>query len=67
MIAILISACLVSNPGVCREHRLPLTVENADQMHCMLHAPAHFAQWTEEHPGWRITRWRCLNGTSNDI
>ena len=27
MIAIIISACLVADPGVCKEHRLPLDLD----------------------------------------
>ena len=28
---------------------------------------AAFAQWIEEHPGWKIRRWRCTTGKDTDI
>jgi len=66
MIAIIISACLVSDPAVCRDHRIPLD-SGIDTRHCVLHAPPHFAKWSQEHPGWIIKRWRCVPADVNDI
>ena len=28
-------------------------------LRCMMHAPPHVAKWSEEHPAWRVVRWRC--------
>ncbi len=66
MIAIIISACLISDPEVCKDYRLPLDL-NIDAGQCAMHAPPHFAQWAEEHPGWQIRRWRCSAKSANDI
>ena len=63
MISIIISACLVAHPDVCKDHRVPLN-ENWDAARCYLYAPPHFAKWSEEHPGWDIKNWKC---TSNDV
>jgi hypothetical protein len=27
----------------------------------------HVAQWSEEHPRWRVVRWRCRVGIQHDI
>jgi hypothetical protein len=66
MLAIVISACLVTDPGVCKNYRLPLALD-IDPAKCALWAPPHFAQWSEEHPGWQIRRWRCTTKASDDI
>ena len=66
MIAIVISACLVSNPHVCKDYRVPLAVE-IDAYHCMTDAQPHFATWAAQHPGWTITRWRCASSDVEDL
>lgn len=66
MIAIVISACLVANPGVCRDYRIPLAA-NVDAQHCLVDAPPHFATWADQHPGWQIKRWRCASGDVQDL
>jgi hypothetical protein len=62
MIALVLSACLISDPTVCRDHSIPLLSETS-ATHCMMTAPPHVAQWSEEHPQWRIVRWQCRAGT----
>jgi hypothetical protein len=66
MIAIVISACLVGDPNVCKDYRIPLAL-NVDSRHCMMDAPPHFARWAESHPGWRIVRWRCAAAGAQDL
>jgi hypothetical protein len=58
MIAIIISTCLLSDPGVCRDQTIPLDSE-ISAASCMMKAPPHVAKWSEEHPEWRVVRWRC--------
>jgi hypothetical protein len=66
MIAIVISACLISDPGVCKDYRIPLA-SGIDVTRCMTDAPPHFATWVDAHPGWRIARWRCLAAGTEDL
>lgn len=66
MLAIIISACLVADPGVCKDYRIPLDLD-VDTARCALHAPPHFAQWAEEHPGWVIRKWQCGPSKAKDI
>ena len=47
MIAIVISACLVGDPGVCKDYRIPLAYD-VDPSHCMMDAQPHFAAWAEQ-------------------
>jgi hypothetical protein len=58
MIAIIISICLISDPGVCRDHTIPLDSE-ITSTNCMIKASPHVARWSQEHPEWRVVRWRC--------
>ncbi len=66
MLAIIISACLVAEPGTCRDYRVPLDYD-ADTTTCAMHAPPHFAQWADEHPGWRIVKWQCTTKSISNI
>ena len=66
MIAVILSACLLSDPSVCREHRIPLT-SDISAIRCMMAAMPYLAQWSEKHPRWRIVRWQCSPGSQKDI
>lgn len=66
MIAIVISACLVGNPEVCKDYRIPLAA-GIDTRHCMVDAQPHFALWAARHPGWQIVRWRCATADVQDL
>lgn len=66
MLSIIISACLANDPNVCRDYRISVD-ESLDTQQCVMYAPPHFAQWIEEHPGWKIRRWRCTTGKDTDI
>jgi hypothetical protein len=66
MLAIIISACLVADPGTCKDYRVSVD-QDVEPSKCALWAPPHFAQWAEEHPGWRITKWHCTNKSAKDI
>jgi hypothetical protein len=66
MIAIVISACLVSDPNVCKDYRIPLSLD-VNPRRCMMDAQPHFASWANQHPGWHIVRWRCASGEEQDL
>lgn len=66
MIAIVLSACLISDASVCREHRIPLTAD-VSAMQCVMTAQLQLARWSEEHPHWRIVRWKCRPGDQEEI
>jgi hypothetical protein len=66
LIAIVISACLIGNPNVCKDYRVPLAVE-VDPDRCMFQAQPHFARWAEQHPNWQIKRWRCTTADDQDL
>ncbi|MGC2471359.1 MAG: hypothetical protein WA439_16035 [Pseudolabrys sp.] len=66
MIAIILSACLVGDPGVCRDHRVSLAPE-ISVIQCMKNASAFLAQWSDENPSWRVVRWQCRPVSEHDI
>ncbi len=66
MIAIVISACLVGDPGVCKDYRIPLA-SHVNSRNCMVDAQPHFAKWAANHPKWQIMRWRCTSGDFEDL
>ena len=66
MIAIILSTCLISDPGVCRDQEIPLDSE-VSSVRCMMTAPPHVARWSQEHPEWRVVRWQCRAGSRRDI
>ena len=66
MIAIILSACLVGEPDVCRDHRVPLAPE-ISVLQCMKNGSAFLARWNEEHPRWRVVRWQCRPVREHDI
>jgi hypothetical protein len=66
MIAIILSICLLADPGVCRDQTIPLDAD-VSPMRCVMFAPPHVAKWSEEHPEWRVVRWRCSTLRRQDI
>ena len=66
MFAIIISACLASDPATCKDYRVPLDA-SVDPTNCMMHAPPHIAKWSTDHPGLVITRFTCRPASSDDI
>lgn len=66
MLAIVISVCLVSDPTICRNERIPLNV-NVSPNRCAMGAQPYVAKWTGEHPDWRVVRWRCSSADERDI
>jgi len=66
MLAIVISVCLVGDPSVCRDERMPQLIE-ASPRQCPISAVPFVAQWTSEHPDWRVVRWRCSRPDEKDI
>ena len=58
MIELILTVCALSAPTQCGERRLQF-VSQESLMQCMMQAPPYVAEWVGEHPGSRVTRWRC--------
>ena len=66
MIAIVISACLIGNPNVCKDYRVPLAA-HIDAKRCLFQAQPHLPKWAEQHPNWEIKSWRCASADYQDL
>ncbi|MCB1353146.1 MAG: hypothetical protein KDK03_10455 [Rhodobacteraceae bacterium] len=58
MIELIFIACLASGSGACGERQI-LSLPDIGLMGCMTTAQAQLAEWTEQHPGYRVDRWSC--------
>jgi hypothetical protein len=66
MITLILSTCLIADPGVCHDEVIPLSSE-ISAVRCVMTAPPHVAKWSEEHPQWRVVRWQCRAVGERDI
>lgn len=59
MVELVITACLITDPIHCRDHRMALN-ENVTIVQCMMPPILQtLAQWSQGHPGWRVQQWEC--------
>jgi hypothetical protein len=58
MLVLIMTVCAMSAPNNCGEERLQFTADES-LMQCMMQAQPYLAQWADQHPDTRITRWRC--------
>ncbi|HZA01863.1 MAG TPA: hypothetical protein VE665_06235 [Hyphomicrobiaceae bacterium] len=65
MLVLVLWTCLLSDPTVCHDQKIPLSsgISGTDYL---MRAPPHIAQWSEEHPQWRIVRWQCRPAAQQD-
>ena len=58
MIELILTVCALNAPSQCDEQRLQFASQES-LMQCMMQAPPYIAQWVDQHPSTRVTRWRC--------
>lgn len=57
---LIVSACLISNPDSCRDFRVNIYDEQVTtQMQCLSRSQPDMVKIIQEHPGYRITKWKC--------
>jgi hypothetical protein len=57
-LSVLLYVCLLSDPNQCEERRLPISdVGSLGQ--CMFWAQTAIAEWSGNHPKYKIVRWKC--------
>lgn len=57
MIAIVLTVCLITAPGICHDESPPIAVISGIQ--CMMQGQQIAAEWLEDHPKWMLQGWRC--------
>lgn len=66
MLSLIITACLSTHPGVCREFQLPLAVPETNQGMCQMIGQIEAAKpggWQDNHRGWIIQEYHCARPT----
>lgn len=58
---LILSICLIASPGTCREEPVSVGIELPPApTQCMMGALPAIAEWSETHPKWKVTSWRCV-------
>jgi hypothetical protein len=65
MLSIILSACLIADPGQCREFKIQTDFQMPAK-YCTMKAQPVVAQWSGEHPQWEIKAWSCQPSSLND-
>ncbi|MDG4884518.1 hypothetical protein [Mesorhizobium sp. WSM4884] len=64
MVDLILTVCLSANPGNCRNEHLYF--ENRGSLfQCMILAPSEIAKWSQDHPTFKIRRWKCAFPTKD--
>lgn len=58
VVTLVLTICLLSAPEKCREERFQLG-DQVTLTQCMSRSVMYVAQWSEQHPAFRVTKWRC--------
>lgn len=67
MISLIISACLVTAPWECKDFQETFIEEHLTPMRCVMQAMPELAKWKEGHPGWEITKYKCVPSFRNEV
>ena len=59
MIELIVSVCLLAEPGRCKDVHLSFAEETLTPMKCLMGAQVEIAKWAEIHPNWSIEKWKC--------
>jgi hypothetical protein len=58
LIELILTVCSLAQPTSCQDQHLQF-LDQGSLMQCMFQAPTYIAQWTGEHPGRQVVKWRC--------
>lgn len=61
MIELIISVCLISALGECKDVRLTYVEPRLTAYGCLMGAQPQIAKWITGHPGWSVRKWRCAD------
>lgn len=64
MIVLVFVACLMANPGSCREASPAYEARYPSVRACISDAQNAAIRWQDRHPGWTIRRWTCGGPTT---
>ena len=58
LITIVMTVCLYADGRNCRDERIEY---QGSAMGCVIEAQPIVAEWSTDHPDWRVARWKCTN------
>ena len=58
MVDLILTVCLAISPDKCRDEHLYFE-SHGSLMQCMFLAPSEVVKWSEQHPAFRVVRWKC--------
>ncbi len=59
MIEIAAAVCTLASPERCKDMTLTFEAESVSAYACMTYGQMELAQWSTDHPAWRIARYTC--------
>lgn len=59
MIELVVAVCMIDQPSQCKDVYLNFEAASATPQQCMMDGQMEMAKWVEEHPNYRIMKWRC--------
>ena len=65
LIELNVTVCALSLPNQCEDQHFSFLADMSLNQ-CVMNAPPHISQWTNEHPKWVAIRWRCDYGGSKE-
>ena len=65
LIELILTVCTLTQPELCEERRLSFLDLNS-LTQCLRQAPPAIAEWGTNHPGKRVTKWRCSYAESGE-
>jgi hypothetical protein len=69
MIHLIITACMISHPHVCRNFELPLTVSEINNAQCLFVGQIEAAKpggWKDKNPEWQLRSIQCAKLAPNN-
>ena len=65
MIELVFTVCLLTSPEKCEERAIQYV--DVTPTSCMMNASPYLARWVGQHPGWKVTRWKCESPSARKI
>jgi hypothetical protein len=60
---LVLTACMIQQPSVCKDINVPVTLENPTELQmpftCARVGQIEAQKYIGTHPDWHITRWKC--------
>lgn len=61
------TVCYMLSPFYCKDIELPLHPSvGANPAMCVMAGQTELAKWSEEHPNWRTTRFKCVSALKKE-